>query len=121
MENTTVTKSFMDAHYEKYKEVISYIRSILDDNTEIEFHNGIIDGDEQEAGFYSLPTQSYINKYNQADFYKILKIFKDKEGYFAEALSDDDSGNLSYTFTLEELDTIIIFEIADLIPDFINK
>lgn len=111
------TPGFQEQIYAVENAARKVITEKLDEVNKIVFYDESQDRDiADEDPLYDLPAQHSVDKYDKDSCYRIIKIYKGEEGYFATGLCDDSFTELRYEFNLfEDVDSTVIAEIADLL------
>lgn len=78
-----------------------------------------VDEEETQDALVNIPTQPWQDDYTTY-WYRLIRIYKDNEGYFAEGF--DEQNDLTYDLNLfEEVDAFQMAELADIIRKKYDK
>lgn len=105
--------SFTQDIYEVENRARKYICDKLDEMGEIDFATPeqVFEDDEE---VWDLPIQYKMGKHGD-DSYRIIRVYKDDEGYFAHGIMTDDDSSTYELGILYDLDTTVMAELADII------
>lgn len=77
--------------------------------------------DDDEDELFELPTQVETSRHGFSLFYRIIKVFKDNEGYFAQGIEKENGDTEDFEIGTGALDGVVTLEIADFINSKENE
>ncbi len=115
--NESSKPSFVDMFHSVRSKAIGYIEGMAPTGETIMLTtNDVLD--EQGEEFYELPYAFIVDKYGSHNEYAIGSITNTKQGLEFNGFGRGENSGDTYTFGIEDLETLSICEIADFLREF---
>jgi hypothetical protein len=111
-------KSYYDKVKEIYKNVISKLKTEMEEGMKIQLFDFEKEDWHDDDGYYELPTQFFYEKYNYADMYYLYMVYMENGQVYIRGRENEEGD--TYDFRPEEINAAELTYLVDMVLPLIE-